>query len=151
MSTSDLIFHNISNLAFFLFFTANILLCFVPNSLSELQRVKHSAKADGSLISFLVVGDWGRRGLYNQSQVALQVKALLLHHHHLYLYLYTHQYIYLVVERTHICIYKHKSLNYINISHIYHLHIYVKYRLHYHWHWSPTNIPTIYTICKALR
>ncbi|XP_041013969.1 purple acid phosphatase 3-like isoform X2 [Juglans microcarpa x Juglans regia] len=68
---SDLIFHNTSTLALFLFFTANLLLCFVP-SISELQRVRHPAKTDGSL-SFLVVGDWGRRGLYNQSQVALQM------------------------------------------------------------------------------
>ncbi|XVE74568.1 hypothetical protein DITRI_Ditri12bG0027500 [Diplodiscus trichospermus] len=40
--------------------------------LAELQRFEHAAKPDGSL-SFLVVGDWGRRGLYNQSQVALQM------------------------------------------------------------------------------
>ncbi|GMI87480.1 purple acid phosphatase 3 [Hibiscus trionum] len=39
---------------------------------AELQRFEHAAKPDGSL-SFLVVGDWGRRGLYNQSQVALQM------------------------------------------------------------------------------
>lgn len=39
---------------------------------AELERVEHAAKADGSL-SFLVVGDWGRKGLYNQSQVALKV------------------------------------------------------------------------------
>ena len=40
--------------------------------LAELQRFEHAVKPDGSL-SFLVVGDWGRRGLYNQSEVALQV------------------------------------------------------------------------------
>ncbi|XWS69458.1 hypothetical protein CRYUN_Cryun04dG0180900 [Craigia yunnanensis] len=40
--------------------------------LSELQRFEHAVKPDGSL-SFLVVGDWGRRGLYNQSEVALQM------------------------------------------------------------------------------
>ncbi|KAK8567399.1 hypothetical protein V6N13_105368 [Hibiscus sabdariffa] len=39
---------------------------------AELHRFEHAAKPDGSL-SFLVVGDWGRRGLYNQSQVALQM------------------------------------------------------------------------------
>lgn len=44
-------------------------------SLAELQRFEHSAKSDGSL-SFLVVGDWGRRGLENQSEVALQVLNL---------------------------------------------------------------------------
>lgn len=39
----------------------------------DLRRLQHaSTKVDGSL-SFLVVGDWGRRGAYNQSQVALQM------------------------------------------------------------------------------
>lgn len=41
-------------------------------ALAELQRFDHPAKADGSL-SVMVVGDWGRRGTYNQSQVALQM------------------------------------------------------------------------------
>ncbi|MFQ6629158.1 hypothetical protein Gotur_008267 [Gossypium turneri] len=39
---------------------------------AEFQRFQHPVKADGSL-SFLVIGDWGRKGAYNQSQVALQV------------------------------------------------------------------------------
>ncbi|XP_020595910.1 purple acid phosphatase 17-like [Phalaenopsis equestris] len=39
------------------------------SSSSELHRFDHPAKKDGSL-SLLVVGDWGRKGLYNQSQVA---------------------------------------------------------------------------------
>ena len=40
---------------------------------AELQRFDHQpTKADGSL-DILVVGDWGRRGLYNQSDVAFQV------------------------------------------------------------------------------
>ncbi|CAI9277287.1 unnamed protein product [Lactuca saligna] len=39
---------------------------------AELQRFDHAVKSDGSL-SFLVVGDWGRRGLYNQSNVAYQM------------------------------------------------------------------------------
>lgn len=40
---------------------------------AELQRFDHpSVKADASL-SFLVIGDWGRKGTYNQSQVAYQV------------------------------------------------------------------------------
>ncbi|GFZ21302.1 Calcineurin-like metallo-phosphoesterase superfamily protein [Actinidia rufa] len=38
---------------------------------AALQRFEHPAKADGSL-SFLVIGDWGREGFYNQSEVALQ-------------------------------------------------------------------------------
>ncbi|PON35200.1 Acid phosphatase, type [Parasponia andersonii] len=39
---------------------------------AELQRFQHAAKEDGS-ISVLVVGDWGRRGFYNQTEVALQM------------------------------------------------------------------------------
>ncbi|KAF2316670.1 hypothetical protein GH714_042011 [Hevea brasiliensis] len=40
-------------------------------SAAEFQRFQHAAKGDGSL-SLLAVGDWGRRGAYNQSHVALQ-------------------------------------------------------------------------------
>ena len=39
---------------------------------AELERFEEPAKGDGSL-SFLVVGDWGRRGTYNQSEVAIQM------------------------------------------------------------------------------
>ncbi|KAK8686743.1 hypothetical protein V6N13_125763 [Hibiscus sabdariffa] len=39
---------------------------------AEFQRFEHPVKADGSL-SFLVIGDWGRKGAYNQSHVALQM------------------------------------------------------------------------------
>ncbi|GKV27275.1 hypothetical protein SLEP1_g36462 [Rubroshorea leprosula] len=46
-------------------------LSLVSSSSAELQRFQHPVKADGSL-SFLVVGDWGRKGLYNQSEVAFQ-------------------------------------------------------------------------------
>lgn len=56
---------------FFILFTATLSLC-LPSSVAELQYFRHRAKADGSL-SFLVVGDWGRQGLYNQSEVALQM------------------------------------------------------------------------------
>ncbi|KAM4119854.1 hypothetical protein ACJW30_03G091100 [Castanea mollissima] len=52
-------------------FTAILSLCLVT-SLAEFQRLVQPTKADGSL-SFLVVGDWGRRGGYNQSQVAHQM------------------------------------------------------------------------------
>ncbi|XP_078433375.1 purple acid phosphatase 4-like [Wolffia australiana] len=38
----------------------------------ELPRITHQVKEEGSL-SLLVVGDWGRRGLYNQSEVAAQM------------------------------------------------------------------------------
>ncbi|CAL0312341.1 unnamed protein product [Lupinus luteus] len=36
-----------------------------------LQRLEHPIKPDGSL-SLMVIGDWGRKGAYNQSQVATQ-------------------------------------------------------------------------------
>ncbi|KAL2226749.1 purple acid phosphatase 4 [Sesamum indicum] len=39
---------------------------------AELQRFEHPTKADGSLTA-LVIGDWGRKGQYNQSEVAYQM------------------------------------------------------------------------------
>ncbi|KAK9115754.1 hypothetical protein Sjap_014701 [Stephania japonica] len=36
-------------------------------------RLQHSLRKHAGSLSFLVVGDWGRRGNYNQSQVALQM------------------------------------------------------------------------------
>ncbi|XP_062118078.1 purple acid phosphatase 17-like [Humulus lupulus] len=39
---------------------------------SELEQFNQPPKEDGSL-SFLVIGDWGRRGDFNQSQVAFQM------------------------------------------------------------------------------
>lgn len=42
------------------------------SSFAELQHFQHPVKPDGSL-SFLVVGDWGRKGLFNQSKVAFQM------------------------------------------------------------------------------
>ncbi|KAM7484739.1 hypothetical protein LguiA_000748 [Lonicera macranthoides] len=45
--------------------------CFA-HAVAELERFEHPPKADGSL-STLVIGDWGRRGTHNQSQVALQM------------------------------------------------------------------------------
>ncbi|KAF9604787.1 hypothetical protein IFM89_010328 [Coptis chinensis] len=44
----------------------------ISNASSKLERIQQPTKSDGSL-SFLVVGDWGRKGAYNQSQVALQM------------------------------------------------------------------------------
>lgn len=41
---------------------------------AELPRLEHPAKDDGTL-SLLVIGDWGRKGTYNQSRVAEQVTA----------------------------------------------------------------------------
>lgn len=39
---------------------------------AKLPRFEHPSKGDGSL-RFLVVGDWGRKGEFNQSEVAFQV------------------------------------------------------------------------------
>ncbi|KAF8389676.1 hypothetical protein HHK36_024195 [Tetracentron sinense] len=55
-----------------LLLTISFGLCLVISTLAELQRFEHPVKGDGSL-SFLVIGDWGRRGTYNQSEVALQM------------------------------------------------------------------------------
>ncbi|KAJ1394256.1 Metallo-dependent phosphatase-like [Sesbania bispinosa] len=50
-----------------------ISLCFLMTvSAALLQRLEHPVKADASL-SLLVIGDWGRKGTYNQSQVAAQM------------------------------------------------------------------------------
>ncbi|XP_065850641.1 purple acid phosphatase 17 [Euphorbia lathyris] len=51
---------------------AIILLFSIGLCYGELQRFEHGGNKDGSL-SFLVVGDWGRRGAFNQSQVAFQM------------------------------------------------------------------------------
>ncbi|RRT80168.1 hypothetical protein B296_00021913 [Ensete ventricosum] len=48
---------------------ATVMPALLPCS-AELQRFERPAKADGSL-SLLVVGDWGRKGQFNQSQVKL--------------------------------------------------------------------------------
>ncbi|PIA63912.1 hypothetical protein AQUCO_00201318v1 [Aquilegia coerulea] len=55
-----------------LYFLFMVMLSFVSITCADLQRLEHQTKADGSL-SFLVVGDWGRRGTYNQSNVAFQM------------------------------------------------------------------------------
>ncbi|KAM7479597.1 hypothetical protein LguiA_027810 [Lonicera macranthoides] len=51
-----------------------LLLCIKTTLINaELERFEQpAAKGDGSL-SFLVIGDWGRRGAFNQSLVALQM------------------------------------------------------------------------------
>lgn len=50
-----------------------VLLCFVsPIVKAELKKFDRHTKGDGT-VSFLVVGDWGRRGKYNQSRVAIQM------------------------------------------------------------------------------
>ncbi|CAJ1939040.1 unnamed protein product [Sphenostylis stenocarpa] len=54
-----------------LVFIDTIALCLVVSS-ALLQRFEQAPKPDGSL-SFLVIGDWGRKGAYNQSQVSFQM------------------------------------------------------------------------------
>ncbi|KAH0990870.1 hypothetical protein GBA52_002353 [Prunus armeniaca] len=49
-----------------------LVVCSFSCAAELLRRFQHAPKADGSL-SFLVLGDWGRRGAFNQSQVALQM------------------------------------------------------------------------------
>ncbi|XP_066354382.1 purple acid phosphatase 4-like [Miscanthus floridulus] len=56
--------------AFFALLAVASLLC--APAAAELVRLEHPAKNDGSL-SLLVVGDWGRKGTYNQSRVAQQM------------------------------------------------------------------------------
>ncbi|TVU47791.1 hypothetical protein EJB05_07400 [Eragrostis curvula] len=41
-------------------------------AIAELTRLEHPAKDDGT-VSLLVVGDWGRKGTFNQSRVAEQM------------------------------------------------------------------------------
>ncbi|KAM7270276.1 hypothetical protein ACFE04_029490 [Oxalis oulophora] len=48
-----------------------IYLC-VGLSFAEFPRFQQSPKSDGSL-SLLVIGDWGRKGFFNQSEVAVQM------------------------------------------------------------------------------
>ena len=51
-----------------------VALLLAPRADAALPRVEHApTKADGSL-AILVVGDWGRRGQFNQTLVAQQVK-----------------------------------------------------------------------------
>ncbi|MBA0785066.1 hypothetical protein Gotri_024898, partial [Gossypium trilobum] len=49
-----------------------IIYALLSNVSGELKRFEQPSKGDGSL-SFLVIGDWGRRGAFNQSQVASQM------------------------------------------------------------------------------
>ncbi|KAK7359513.1 hypothetical protein VNO77_01474 [Canavalia gladiata] len=53
---------------------AAITLCLGLTS-AVLQRFEEAPKPDGSL-SFLAIGDWGRKGAYNQSQVAFQMGVI---------------------------------------------------------------------------
>ncbi|KAE8732056.1 hypothetical protein F3Y22_tig00002237pilonHSYRG00110 [Hibiscus syriacus] len=61
-------FPNQSNARPFPLFNGGVLSVLGP----KLTTIEHPVKTDGSL-SFLVVGDWGRRGFCNQSEVACQM------------------------------------------------------------------------------
>ena len=52
----------------------------VKPAAAELTRVEHPPKTEGSL-NILAVGDWGRRGQYNQTLVAEQVIKLSFRFH----------------------------------------------------------------------
>lgn len=57
-----------------------VAIVFVISSASASTRLKkfnHPTKGDGTL-NFLVIGDWGRRGTYNQSHVARHVNTISL-------------------------------------------------------------------------
>ena len=49
-----------------------VMTCQMGFSQAELPKLEHPSRGDVSL-RLLVVGDWGRKGLYNQSQVSYQV------------------------------------------------------------------------------
>ena len=58
---------------------AALLLLLVAPSAAELTRVEHPPKTEGSL-AILAVGDWGRKGQFNQTLVAQQVTDENSHH-----------------------------------------------------------------------
>ncbi|KAL3818510.1 hypothetical protein ACJIZ3_004415 [Penstemon smallii] len=45
----------------------------VASNLAEFPRIKHNTHRNDDSVAFLVVGDWGRDGNYNQSRVAKQM------------------------------------------------------------------------------
>jgi len=62
----------LSSVIFFL----SVSLCLLTNHSSiaeKLPRFEHHLKPQQQSLNFLVVGDWGRKGNYNQSLVAHQV------------------------------------------------------------------------------
>ena len=61
-----------ADLATAMFFVVAVVGMMAAPATAELARVEHPAKEDGSL-TVLAVGDWGRKGQYNQTLVATQV------------------------------------------------------------------------------
>ncbi|KAE9601047.1 putative Acid phosphatase [Lupinus albus] len=57
-----------------LVFIATVPLCLILSSASP-SEFNQGPKKDGSL-SFLVIGDWGRKGTHNQTKVAVQVNYM---------------------------------------------------------------------------
>ncbi|VVB03835.1 unnamed protein product [Arabis nemorensis] len=53
--------------------TLMFLCIFINGSLSKLERLEHPVTKSDDSLSFLVVGDWGRKGGFNQSLVAHQM------------------------------------------------------------------------------
>ena len=51
-----------------------VFLCLLADKSRCSPQDVRSVKKIGNSINFLVVGDWGRKGLYNQSKVATQVQ-----------------------------------------------------------------------------
>ncbi|KAF9587027.1 hypothetical protein IFM89_039713 [Coptis chinensis] len=47
--------------------------CFASFTVAEFQKLHHPSSKNDRSISFLVVGDWGRQGSHNQSEVAFQM------------------------------------------------------------------------------
>lgn len=63
-------------LSIFQFSVTLLALCLVHSG-ADFDRLEYALKSDHhQSLSVLVVGDWGRKGLFNQSQVAAQVRRL---------------------------------------------------------------------------
>lgn len=56
-----------------MFLTACVLCFLAAPSVAELEHLRHLPSKPDNSLSFLVVGDWGRRGFYNQTSVAHQM------------------------------------------------------------------------------
>ncbi|CDP05485.1 unnamed protein product [Coffea canephora] len=86
-------------------------------SAAELPRLNHPPKADGSL-SFLLVGDWGRKGSYNKSEVCKLIFLYQSYCHNMFVYLfyflsfcvcvcayiYIYIYIYILILNVFLCV-----------------------------------------------
>ncbi|MED6193661.1 Purple acid phosphatase 8 [Stylosanthes scabra] len=64
--------HRSGSMGYLIILAVCVFLGVASYSCAELHRFEHAPKPDGSLTLF-VIGDWGRRGAYNQSQLAFQM------------------------------------------------------------------------------